>query len=160
MDTTKVVRFPTQLRVGYRRMPLANFVWLGRGAEGEHGWLSEARALLISGEKGEEKGRILLAAFMDKRPLRCNLRDEQCIRVPEAICAEDVIAARAWRTGIPALGCRLYVAVFPCYWCTLFFARTGITSLYFAHLRDERSLPKDELSRFEHGGVEVIRVTI
>ncbi|TSC64235.1 MAG: hypothetical protein G01um101491_333 [Parcubacteria group bacterium Gr01-1014_91] len=160
MNTTNVVRFPTKFRVIHRRQSLGNSVLLDRGAEGQHGWLSEARAMLISGENGEEKGRILLVAFMDKRPLRCNLKDEQCIRVPSAMCPEDVIAARAWRTGIASLGCRFYSALFPCYWCTLFLARTGITHLYYAHLRDEKSLPERELSKFEVSGVKVTRVTI
>jgi deoxycytidylate deaminase len=150
---------PTQMRL-IAPPPLGEFVYLDRGAGGEYGWLREARALLISGEKGEEKGHILLAAFIDRRPLRCTLQDEQCVKVPSAMCSEDVLAARALRSGVATLGCRLYVTMFPCYWCTLFFARTGITHLYYAYTRDEKSPPQGDLFRLETSEVEVVRVIV
>lgn len=157
MKTENVRRFPAQLRVVHRVWPLGKFVYLDRSAGGEYGWLKETRALLISGGK---KGKILLAAFADHKPLRCTMATEQCTKVPSAMCPEEVVAAMALKKGITTDGCGLYVAVFPCHWCTLFFARTGITNLYYSRARELDGPPQHMISKFEANNIEVIHVDV
>lgn len=159
MEVNTVEKFPTQLRVIHRRWPIEHFVRLDYSAGGEHGWLSEARAILISREAGAEKGKILLAAFFDKKPLRCTLVAEQCVRVPRGTCAESVIAARALRTGMQTMGRELFVSVFPRPPWTQFLSRIGITRLYYVHTEDNKSPHESELSVLARAEVEVIRVS-
>lgn len=159
-NTSNVKKFPVQLRIIHRRWPLGHFVQLDRGAGGEYGWLSETRALLISREEGAEKGTILLAAFFDKRPMRCGVTAEHCIRVPRDLCAESVIAARALRAGIKTLGCELFVTMFPSSTWVQILSRIGITRLYYVHTEDNKSPREADLATLALTEVEAIRVSL
>lgn len=143
-----VVRIPAQLRVIDCAPPLGHFVRLDRWATGRHGWLGNARALLI---EAQEKGRVLVGVFAGQRPSQYQ---GICVHASLQLPPEAAIAALCLRDGIALSGCGLYIRQFPSFASAAFFSHTGISRLLYA-VGERRS---DALSQFSARGVEVIRV--
>ncbi len=144
-----VHRMPTRFRIIDCAPPLSKFVHSDRWAGGRHGWLGNARALLI---EAQENGRILVAVFAGQRPPQYR---GLCVHTTFQMPPEIAIAALCLKDGISLMGCGLYVRQFPSFSSAVFFAHTGINRFFYA-MGERRS---DVVSQFSVRGVELIRVS-
>ncbi|MCR4333767.1 MAG: hypothetical protein NUV60_02010 [Patescibacteria group bacterium] len=148
-----VKRMPPRLRVVHEVSSLSQFVILGPGALGDFGWLRQAEALLIGG--GEQKGHILLAAFLRNRPLRFQ---GECINVSAQMPPEMSLAAAALRKGMSLEGYGLYTKELPYSSSLVFFGRAGVTNFWYAHAK---VTPNDDtITRLGIGGIQLTRVEL
>lgn len=144
-----VLRIPTRLNL-IMPPPLRMFVRLDWGAEGQHGWLRRAEALLI---EARERGGVLIGVFIGRQPLQFRGR---FLHAPSGFLPETEIARICLRDGIAINECGLYTRNFPSLTNVVFFERAGIDRFFYADgVRSQEVI--DFLTAYGKG---IVRVSI
>ncbi len=130
--------------------PHSKCVRLDRGAEGQHGWLGCAEALLI---EAQEMGKVLVGVFIGRQPLQFRGR---FLHAPNGILPETEIATTCLRCGVALNECGLYTRNFPSLPNVVFFVRAGIDRFFYA----DGDRPNEVIDFLNAYDIKITRVSI